>query len=153
MSNKAKDLTKQAPTSPRHRTGGYAILSRLTDKARADIAGKIGDYHTDCPLDHFLLDWKGVKYADVRKALEAGATDEAIATLLDSHGTKKTPAEVKDWSDSVEKATMHGHPEKGAYFDGECRKLGLDPAKTSVFDWLEADDRASFAKKPPTTQR
>jgi hypothetical protein len=47
MSNKAKDLTKQAPTSPRHRTGSYAILSRLTDKARADIAGKIGDYHTD----------------------------------------------------------------------------------------------------------
>ena len=92
MSINAKDLTKQAPTSPRHRTGGYAILSRLTDKARADIAGKIGDYHTDCPLDHFLLDWKGVKYADVRKALEAGATDEAIATLLDSHGTKKTPA-------------------------------------------------------------
>jgi hypothetical protein len=139
MSIKAKDLTKQAPTSPRHRTGGYAILSRLTDKARADIAGKIGDYHTDCPLDHMLLDWKGVKYSDVRKALEAGATDEAIATLLDSHGTKKSPAEVKAWSDGVEKA---------AYFDGECRKLGLDPAKTSVFDWLEADDRASFAKKP-----
>ena len=54
-----------------------------------------------CPLDHFLLDWKGVKYADVRKALEAGATDEAIATLMDSHGTKKTPAEVKAWSDKL----------------------------------------------------
>jgi hypothetical protein len=46
----------------------------------------------------------------------------------------------------VEKATMHGDPEKGQYFDGECKKLGLDPAKTSVFDWLEADDRVSFAK-------
>jgi hypothetical protein len=146
MSIQAKDLTKQAPTSPRHRTGGYVILSRMTDKARADIAGKIGDYHTDCPLDHFLLDWKGVKYADVRKALEAGATDEAIATVLDSHGMKKTPADVKAWSDNMDKATMHGHPEKGAYFDGECVRLGLDPAKASVFDWLEADDRASFAK-------
>ena len=153
MSINAKDLTKQAPTSPRQRTGGYVILSRMTDKARADIAGKIGDYHTDCPLDHILLDWKGVKYADVRKALEAGATDEAIAKHLDSHGTKKTPAEIKAWSDNVEKATMHGDPEKGKYFEGECGKLGLDPAKTSIFDWLEADDRASFAKKPPTTQR
>jgi hypothetical protein len=146
MSNNTKDLTKQVPTSPRHRTGGYAILSRMTDKARADIAGKMGEYHTDCPLDHILLDWKGVEYAGVRKKLEAGATDEEIASYLDAHGTKKTPAEIKAWSDNVEKATMHGHPEKGEYFDGECRKLGLDPAKTSVFDWLEADDRASFAK-------
>ena len=142
----AKNLTKQAPTSPRHRTGGYVILSRLTDKARADIAGTIGEYHTDCPLDHMLLDWKGVEYAGVRKALEAGATDEEIAKHLDGHGAKKTPEEIKAWSDSVEKSTMHGHPQKGEYFDGECRKLGLDPAKTSTFDWLEADDRASFAK-------
>jgi hypothetical protein len=138
----AKDLTKQAPTSPRHRTGGYAILSRMTDKARADMAGTMGEYHTDCPLDHMLLDWKGVEYAGVRKALEAGASDEEIAKYLDEHGTKKTAEEIKAWSDTVEKATMHGDPNKGEYFDGECRKLGIDPAKSSTFDWLEADDRA-----------
>ena len=142
----SKDLTKEAATSPRHRTGGYVILSRMTDKARADINGKIGEYHTDCPLDHMLLDWKGVEYAGVRKALEAGASDAEIATYLNTHGTPKTPEEIRTWSDGMEKASMHGHPEKGEYFDGECRKLGLDPAKTSVFDWLEADDRASFAK-------
>lgn len=146
MSNNTKDLTKQAATSPRQRTGGYAILSRMTDKARADIAGKIGGYHTDCPLDHLLLDWKGVKYAGVRKALEAGATDEEIAAFLDTHGTPKTLEEIRAWSDSMDKATMHGDPEKGSWFDGECQKLGLDPAKTSTFGWLEADDRASFAK-------
>jgi hypothetical protein len=39
----AKNLTKQAPTSPRQRTSGYAILSRMSDKARADIAGTIGE--------------------------------------------------------------------------------------------------------------
>jgi hypothetical protein len=146
MTITTKDLTKEAPTSPRHRTGGYAILARLTDKARADIAGKIGEYHTDCPLDHYLLDWKGVEYAPIRHALEAGATDEEIAAYLDTHGTPKTPEEVRAWSDSMEKATMHGDPEKGAWFDEECRKLGLDPAKATVFDWLEADDRASSAR-------
>lgn len=141
-----KDLTKQAATSPRHRTGGYAILSRMTDKARADIAGTMGDYHTDCPLDHMLLDWKGVKYAEVRKALEAGATDEEIAAHLDANGTPKSPEEVQAWSEGMEKATMHGDPQKGGYFDGECRKLGLDPEKASLFDWLEADDQATFGK-------
>ena len=146
MTNTTKDLTKEAATSPRQRTGGYVILSRLTDKARADIAGKIGEYHTDCPLDHILLDWKGVPYAEVRQALEAGATDEEIAAYLDTHGTPKTAEEVRAWSDGVEKSTMHGHPEKGEWFDAECQKLGLDPAKATVFDWLEADDRASYAK-------
>ena len=142
----SKDLTKQAPTSQRKRTGGYVILSRMADKARADIAGTMGEYHTNCPLDHMLLDWKGVEYAGVRKALEAGATDEEIVKYLNEHGTKKTAEEIKAWSDNMDKATMHGNPQKGEFFDGECRKLGLDPAKSSVFDWLEADDRASFAK-------
>ena len=146
MSTTSKDLTKEAATSPRHRVGGYAILARMTDKARADIHGKLGDYHTDCPLDHMLLDWKGVEYAGVRKALEAGASDEEIARYLDAHGTKKTPEEIKAWSDEREKYTMHGNLEKGEYFDSECKKLGLDPAKTSLFDWLEADDKASYKK-------
>lgn len=144
MISNSKDLTRQPATSPRHRTGGYALLSRMTDKARADIAGTIGDYHTDCPLDHLLLDWKGVEYSVVRQALEAGATDEEIAGKLDSLGTPKTQQEVTAWSDGVENATMHGDPEKGSWFDGECQKLGLDGATTTTFDWLEADDRASF---------
>ena len=146
MNIQAKDLTQQAATSPRHRTGGYVILSRMNDKARADIAGKIGEYHTDCPLDHMLLDWKGVEYAGVRKALEAGASDEEIAAYLDKNGTPKTAEEIRAWSDGMEKATMHGDPEKGSWFDEECRKLGLDPAKATLFDWLEADDRASYSK-------
>ena len=146
MTTKTKDLTKQAAASPRHRTGGYAILSRMTDKARADIAGKIGEYHTNCPLDHMLLDWKGVEYAGVRKALEGGATDEEIATYLDTHGKPKTQEEIRAWSDGVDKATLHGNPEKGRMFDNECQRLGLDPAKTTLFEWLEADDRASYAK-------
>ena len=146
MTSTAKDLTKEPATSPRHRIGGYAILARMNDKARADIAGQIGDYHTDCPLDHMLLDWKGVEYAGVREALEAGSTDEDIAAYLDTHGTPKTPEEIRAWSDGVEKATMHGDPDKGTWFDGECQKLGLDGAKTTMFEWLEADDRASYAK-------
>jgi len=140
----AKDLTKEAATSPRHRTGGYAILARMADKARADIAGTIGDYHTNCPLDRMLLDWKGVDYAGVRKALEEGATDEEIARNLDTHGTRKSPEEIRAWSDGMDKVTMHGDPEKGSWFDSECQKLGLDGAKTTLFEWLEADDRASY---------
>ena len=42
---------------------------------------------------------------------------------------------------------MMNNPEKRGFFIEECKKLALDPEKTSTFDWLEADDRASFKSK------
>ncbi|MCX8495465.1 MAG: DUF5069 domain-containing protein, partial [Akkermansiaceae bacterium] len=55
----AKDLTKEAPSSPRTRVGGYVILARALDKGRAAIAGAGGEYHFDCPLDPYLFGFKG----------------------------------------------------------------------------------------------
>jgi len=67
----AKNLTKQAPTSPRTRIGGYPLLGRMADKGRAVIAGTAGEYHFDCPLDNMLFDFKGVKGSEVKPLLEA----------------------------------------------------------------------------------
>ena len=39
------DLTQRPPRSPRVRLGGYVLLPRIIDKARASLAGKLGDYH------------------------------------------------------------------------------------------------------------
>lgn len=144
MSTHGKDLTKEAPASPAKRTGGYVILSRLADKARADfLGGNVGDYHTDCPLDHMLLDWKGVKYDEVKKEIVDGASDEQVAAYLDAHGTPKTPEEIKEWADGMEKLNPYGDPAKRDWYAGEVTKLGLDPATTPLFTWLDADDKAS----------
>ena len=35
-------------------------------------------------------------------------------------------------------------PEKHDHFIEGCHRLGLNPDKTSTFDWLEAEDRSSF---------
>jgi hypothetical protein len=141
----AKDLTKEAPTSPRVRVGGYVILARMADKGRATLAGSNGDYHFDCTLDNILFGFKGVKSEDVKAQLAAGATNEDLAAWLDSHGTPKTAEEIKAWSDGVEAYSLAQDPEKKEWFAGECAKLGLDPETTSVFSWLEADDRASVS--------
>ena len=141
MSTEAPDLTKTAPASPKSRVGGYVILARLADKARADfLGGNIGEYHTDCPLDHMLLDWKGVQYSDVKQAILDGADDEKLAALVDSKGTPKTPEEIKEWSDSMDKMNPYFSPEKKEWYAGECAKAGLDPATTPMFNWLEATD-------------
>jgi hypothetical protein len=140
-----QDLTKKAPHSPRHRIAGFAIASRTTDKCRASIAGKLGEYHYDCPLDNMLFGFKGINGAQFRTAVQAAKNYEDIGVWLEENGTKKTSAEITAWSDEMEAASMMKNPEKRAYFIENCTKLGLDPEKSTTFDWLEADDRASFA--------
>ena len=144
--SKAKDLTKEAPSSPRVRLRGYVILARTLDKCRADLAGKIGDYHFDCPLDNMLFSFKHLKGEDFRKAVETAETDDDVAYWVDRAGTPRSDQEIKEWSDEIEGLSFYNHPEKGEWFAGECRALGLDPATSTLFDYLEADDAASFKK-------
>jgi hypothetical protein len=142
-----KDLTKEAPRSPRVRVGGYAILGRTIDKCRALVAGNIGEYHFDCPLDNTLFGFKGVKGADFKAQIEKGASDQEMVEWLNSNGEKKTAEEIKHWADEAEPSSLYNDPEKREFFSEECKKLGLDPAKTTTFTWLETDDRVSHAQK------
>ena len=144
MTTQAKDLTKQAPSSPRIRVGDYVILARMADKGRATLNGNVGEYHFDCPLDNFLFGFKGVKGSDVKPLLAAGATNDEIAVWLDSHGTPKTAEEIKAWSDGVEAANPYNMPDKKDWFVGECATVGIDPATSTLFDFLETDDKQSY---------
>src|ERR1051325_771547 len=142
-----KGLTKEAPRSPRIRIGGYVILGRTIDKCRALVAGNIGEYHFDCPLDNMLFGFKGVKGVDFKAQIENGASDQQMAEWLDRTGAPKSLEEIKRWSDEVEASSLYNVPEKREHFAEEAQKLGLDPAKTSTFDWLEADDKASHSQR------
>ena len=139
-----RNLTKQAPHSPRERVAGFAIASRTVDKCRASIAGKLGEYHYDCPLDNMLFGFKGINGGQFKTVVETSKNYEDVGTWLLANGTKKTPAEIKTWSDEMEAGSPMKNPEKRAFFTEECKKLGLKPEQTTTFDWLEADDRASF---------
>ncbi len=138
-------MTKEAPRSPRIRVGGYAILGRTIDKCRALVAGNIGEYHFDCPLNNMLFDFKGVKGDDFKAEIEKGASAQEMAQWLHTHGEKKAPDEVKRWADQMEKTSFYEDPGMRDYFIEDCKKLGLDPAKTATFDWLEVDDKVSHA--------
>jgi len=142
-----KDLTKEAPRSPRLRVGGYAILGRTIDKCRALVAGNIGEYHFDCPLDNTLFGFKGIKGDDFKAQIEKGASDQQMAEWLDANGEKKTPDEIRRWGDEVTANRPYDDPEKRDWFIEQVKPLGLDPAKTTLFDWLEADDKACHAEK------
>jgi hypothetical protein len=142
-----KDLTKEPPRSPRIRVGGYAILGRTIDKCRALVAGKIGEYHFDCPLDNTLFGFKGVKGEDFKAQIEQGAGDQEIVEWLNRSGEEKTPEEIRRWAEKVEAGSLYDDPEKRDFFAEEVKKLGLDPAQTTTFEWLEIDDRVSHTQQ------
>jgi len=142
----AKNLSKEAPRSPRTRIGDYALMARMIDKGRATVNGAVGEYHFACPLDQMLFTYKGVQADDVKGVLASGASDEQVLAWFNEHGAPKTAEETKAWSAGVESYSPHQDPEKREWFDGECAALGLEPAKSSLFDFLETDDRVSFKK-------
>jgi hypothetical protein len=142
-----RDLTKQAPHSPRVRTGGFVIASRAIDKCRASMAGTLGSYHYDCPLDNMLFGFKGIDGQQFKAAVEASKNYEDVGAWLQSHGTARTPDEIKAWSDEMEAGSPMKNPEKRARFIENCSQLMLNPETNTTFDWLDADDRASFSRK------
>jgi hypothetical protein len=115
-------------------------------KGRATLNGTAGAFHFNCPLDNMLFGFKGIRGDEVREVLASGATDDEIAEWITAHGLKKTPDEIAAWSDATEQFSFYDVSEKREWFSAECRSLGLDPARTTLFEYVEADDRASFRR-------
>jgi len=140
----ARDLTNQAPHSPRERLAGFVIASRAVDKCRASLAGTLGQYLYDCSLDNMLFDFKGITAGQFKTAVQASTDYEEVGTWLQTNGVTKTAAEIKTWSDEIESSSPMRNPEKRSAFIQSCSTLCLNPQMNTTFDWLEADDRASF---------
>lgn len=147
MNKQGKDLTKEAPRSPKTRLGEYLILARTLDKCRALLWGNIGEYHFDCPLDNMLFGFKGVKGDDFKAAVEKGASDDEMVKWVDENGDKKSPEEIAKWRDKVMAENFSGNAEKREWFVDQLKAYNLDPNKTTLFDWLDVDDRESYKQQ------
>ena len=142
-----KDLTKEAPRSAYDRIGGFAIIARTIDKCRAKLWGNIGEYHFDCPLDKTLFAFKGIKADDFKAYVEEGHSDEEIVQWVNDNGTPKTSDEIGAWSDAFKTDYSYStDPQKKDWFTGECVRLGLDVSTTTLFDYLDVDDKVSYVK-------
>ncbi len=143
-----RDLARQPPHSPRERIAGFAIVSRTVDKSRASLAGTLGEYRYDSPLDNLLFTFKGITSAQFTTVVRDSTNYEDVGAWLHANGTARTAAEVKSWSDETEAASPMRNPEKRSCFIQSCSVLGLNPWMNSTFDLLEADDRETFRAKP-----
>ncbi len=146
MSN-ITDLTQRPPRSMRTRLGGYALLPRMLDKGRAEIAGKSGEYHYNCPLDQRILGFLGIDAEALKAQLAAGKGDgEILEWIRSNQKNKHTDAEIDAWSDAAVKRVPDA---ESLEFFNELRAAAA-PKRSDITTWadlLDVDDYITFGGK------
>src|SRR4051794_40732862 len=103
ISYSSPDLTQHPPRSPRVRLGRYAVLPRILDKARAQAAGKAGEYKYNNPLDKRLFTFAGIDADAFLAAAKSGLSDtEFLAWFNQNSAHKRTEFEIDTWSSWIE---------------------------------------------------
>jgi len=143
----AYDLTKRPPRSCYVRLGGYVILPRLIDKARAALAGTLGDYY-DGPegMNGHFLRFVGIEYAALKEVIAQGGGDAEILAWIEANATiKRQPWEIAAWSDYQTRRAVDSDAETLEDFAQAMRRLHAtrEDIKTR-FDYLDLDDHCSF---------
>ena len=140
------DLTQRPPRSPRCRLGGYAILPRMIDKGRAEIAGKNGEFNYNCPLDQHVVNFLGFDPTGLLQELEAGKGDgEILAWVNDNSKQKRSTWEIEQWSDYMQRRGPDGDAETLQYFLEAVGKLSK--TREDIKSWadlLDLDDFVTF---------
>lgn len=154
MPNKSKfsgpDLTKRPPRSARSRLGGYAILPRMLDKGRAEIAGTNGEFHYNCPLDQHIISFLGIDPKALRKQLATGKGDGEILDWINANAKhKRAPWEIEQWSDFQQRRGPDSDAETLSFFAEVVGKFSKTREDIKTWaDLLDLDDYVTFGGKP-----
>ena len=139
------DLTQRPPRSPRVRLGGYTILPRILDKARAELAGTAGEYKYKNPNDWHFFRFTGVDPDALLAQVKTGAGDwDLLVWINENAPLKRTALEIKLWADWSETVTFND-VEMREWFTEQIKRL--NPAREDLrgtFDYLDLDDHVSF---------
>lgn len=143
------DLTKTVPRSPKDKLLGLVSLKRAIDKAKAHNAGRLGEYHYDCPHDRPLFKFLGTNGDEFARKVRELDSDRAIADWVqNSFLGGKTPADIERFNAE----RMHWHPEPGhrEYFDALRDKVapGRDDLET-WFDLLDLEENRPVPEATP----
>ena len=146
----APDLTKRPPRSSRCRLGGYAILPRMLDKGRAEIAGTNGEFNYNCPLDQHIVNFLGFDAEALREQLAANKGDGEILEWLNANAKhKRTPWEIEQWSDYMQRRGPDSDEETLQMFAEMVGKISKTREDIKGWaDMLDADDHVTFGGRP-----
>src|SRR5438270_7334918 len=95
----ALDLNETAPRSPYAPLGASfpAVAARLVDKCRAELLGRAGSYHYNCPMDRRFFAASGLEPAALRDFIYTGADDVEVTSWMRARA-KAPPEQIAAWS-------------------------------------------------------
>src|SRR5271166_3812657 len=133
------DLTKEIPRSPNDRLLGIPMLPRTIDKARAALAGTLGEYvyGYESSFDKSLLDFLGLTPGQFLDGVRSSPDDAAMLRWLQSRVPDLTPARIdtfakvftNDGDDDAERARF-----------AERRAKLLPQVQAKVKGWVDLLD-------------
>ena len=130
------DLTQRPPRSPRLRLGGYVLLPRILDKARAAHAGKLGEYRFNGKgMDRHFFSFVGLDPEALQAEVAKGGGDgELLAWVALNAKHPRAPWEIAAWSAFHENRAP----------DSDAETLGDFAAAVAVFTTTREDIRTWF---------
>jgi hypothetical protein len=131
------DLTKRFPRSPRERLHGVAMLPRTIDKARAHLAGTLGEYIYDCPMDKQLFATLGVDAAQLAAIVERSGDDRAILEGLQRIWAEPKPPAIDEHNAAIENWRPKSDQGRKHFAETLAR---VAPGRTNVETWTDLID-------------
>lgn len=149
------DLTAGPPRTPYLRSvAGVAGAARMGDKARAKVAGLIGDYKygSDSGIDRIILEFLGVGEDEFAQAAYANPNDDELSDWVRAQSDVAAPQTAAH--NARLSARGLDTPEVRERF--VQRRAQIAPERTDItafFDLIDLDDELSFGidlnRRPP----
>ncbi len=136
------DLTKEVPRSPYAKLGGLNFLPRAIDKARADIAGTLGQYRSRDGRTTWLLEFLEIGVNEFHDALTTRPTDESMWQWIAAEMRTRTAAEIAEYNEWMWSRTPDNDVWTWEAFRGFMEEIGQAHRQDIVrhFDRLDLDE-------------
>ncbi|MAG35710.1 MAG: hypothetical protein CL878_05625 [Dehalococcoidia bacterium] len=141
------DLSQGYPRSGREQIAGLMMIGRTLDKARASLAGTLGEYIYDCGMDRSVFDFLGTNAEEFSAAVQRAASDDDVAAFVRAKLAVKTEGAIEAWNN----AFMAIEPDlsRSAYADAVAAVKRRAPQRTDITHWVDLIDVEEERPIPP----
>jgi len=116
------------------------MLPRTIDKARAKLAGTLGDYIYNCPMDKQLFATLGVSADEFLAAVQSSESDDAVLAWLRSHGRRPSAEELAAHNELIGRWLPRSE-EGRKHFERDRQRLASNrPDVTSWTDLIDFEE-------------
>ena len=110
------------------------MLARTIDKARAALAGTLGEYYYDCPMDQQLFATLGVDGEEFKRAVDGAPDDATVIAWLREKGSLKSPDAFAAHNRAIDAWEPKSDAGRARF---EEQRNAIAPGRSDVRNWTD----------------